>query len=499
MSSHIAVFDIGKTNKKLLIYDENLKLIETVREQFPEYSEGDILFERVGEMTEWYLNRLADLSSSYTIRAVSVATQGATGICVNTRGESREPAVPPVAYTTEPGEDFHRKFVKRFGGAEKIQRTTATVPMSNLLNMAQLAVFLRDRYPEEFESADALLGFPQYFGYVLTGKTGAEPTYMGCHSLLWEHGAGRWSYIAEGLGLLEKLPPGLHHSWDVLGTVTPEIAERTGLSTDTIVTYGIHDSNASLLPYLIRIDGDFLLNSTGTWCALMRPAKKLGFEPEEIGKMVYYNLDVHSRPVKTSILLGGLEFETWSGLLKEINGEESYPEFDPKRYRNIIAAQNKFIFPSIVPGTGQFPDSQPRVCDNGRVYTLDEVRKGKYPEFFSDFPEAMAVLNISVAIQTSVAMKRVGFTDGMPIYTEGGFHNNPDYNALITSIYRNSKVYLSNLDEATAFGAALLARAALDGRDPLELGDYFEIETRPVAPVDLGDIDAYIASFMELL
>jgi L-fuculokinase len=496
MSSHIAVFDIGKTNKKLLIYDENLKLIDTAREHFPEYTEGDVNFEPVEEMTEWYLERLSDFSGTYNIRAISVATQGATAVCVDKEGNI---TVPTIAYTTEPGEDFHHRFYKRFGGVEKIHRTTATVPMGDFLNIAQLIAYYQENYSSDFQHTGKILGFPQYFGYVLTGKAGAEPTYMGCHTLLWEHENNRWSYIAEGLGILDKLPEKLSNSWDVLGTVTPAVSKRTGLPAETIVTYGIHDSNASLLPYLVKMKGDMVLNSTGTWCALMHPSDSIAFAPEEIGKVVYYNLDIHARPVKTSIFLGGLEFETWSEELKKINAATELPPFQAELYGTVISEKSCFILPTIVRGSGQFPDSEARAVEGGNTVSYAEIQDGTVPAFFRDYQKAMAVLNLSIAVQTKVAMERIGVKDGMQIFTEGGFQKNPDYLALLTAIYPNSRVYLSNLNEATAFGAALLAKAALEGKDPLDLGKYFEIEQREFTKEQFPGIDEYCTAFLNLL
>jgi L-fuculokinase len=496
MSSHIAVFDIGKTNKKLLIYDENLKLIDTARGQFPEYTEGEVHLEPVEEMTEWYLDRLSDFSAVYNIRAVSVATQGATAVCVKKDGTM---AVPPIAYTTEPGENFHKRFYERFGGIEKIHRTTATVPMGDFLNIAQLLAYYQETCPADFNRTEAILGFPQYFGYVLTGKAGAEPTYMGCHTLLWEHANNRWSYIAEGLGVLDKLPKRLSKSWDILGTITPEIRKRTGLPEDTVVTMGIHDSNASLLPYLVKMNDKMVLNSTGTWCAVMHPADSIAFDEDEIGKVVYYNLDIHARPVKTSIFLGGLEFEAWSEELKKINGKTDIPPFEPKLYKEAAAERCCFILPTIVQGSGQFPDSEARVVENEKTFTFADVQNGKFPGFFRDYNKSMAVLNLSIAAQTKVAMERVGLRNGMPIFTEGGFQKNPDYNALLTGMYPDSRVYLSNLSEATAFGAALLGKAALDKKDPLDLGGFFEIEQREVKKFNVAGLPGYFQAFLELL
>ncbi|MFP4561942.1 MAG: FGGY-family carbohydrate kinase [Spirochaetia bacterium] len=496
MNDCIAVFDVGKTNKKLLIFDENLEILETTAEHFPADESGPVHFERIEEMSEWFLDRLGDFASRYPIRAVSVATQGATWLCVGADGGL---TVPPVAYTTEPGDEFHAEFYDRFGGVEKIQRTTGTAPMSNLLNGGQLMMFLNREYPKEFAAASAILGMPQYFGFLLTGKTGAEPTYTGSHSNLLDYETGAWSFIAEDLGLTDKLPQGLDRTWDILGTVSPEIARRTGLAEDTVVTMGMHDSNASLLPYLLKEEGDFILDSTGTWCACMRPSPAVSFTRDEIGKLVYFNLDVRSRPVKTTILLGGLEFETWSKIIKEINGEKDFPPFVPESYERAVEEGKRFIFPGVVRGTGQFPDSMPRVYDEGKWYSLEDVRGGKIPDFFRDYTVAFAVLNLSLAIQTKVALERVGIEGGTPVYIEGGFQNNPDYGTLLTALYPESKVYHSSLKEATAFGAALLGKAALDGVEPEDLSGLYEIEKIPVIALRLERLDAYIGEFLRLL
>lgn len=497
MESYIAVFDVGKTNKKVMIFDEKLELLDSVTENFSEYTENGVNYERIDEMTEWFLDSLKAFSSTYPIRAVSVTTHGASAACVDGGGRL---ALPLVAYTTEPGEEFHREFYERFGSVEELQKTTATPPMGALINTAKLIYYLKKQYPRDFERVDTILTFPQYFGFVLTGERGAEPTYVGCHSYLWNPHEMNWSSVARDMDIVEKLPRRISKSWDVLGTLTPETAKRTGLSTDTIVTMGIHDSNASLLPYLIKSGEEFVLNSTGTWCVLMHPAREVSFEEDELGKPVFYNQDVFSRPVKTALVMGGLEFEVWSELLKGINGKEGFPDFNPGLYRKLFWENDRFILPSAQRGVGQFPDSEPRAVEEGKNYPLEDIREGRgVPRFFREYPAAFAALNISLAIQTKIALERAGAADGTIIFVEGGFRKNPDYNALLTALFPKSKVYLTNLSEATAFGAALLAKAALDDTDPRELGSLFEIETKEVKREEFDGLAKYTATFFDHL
>jgi sugar (pentulose or hexulose) kinase len=273
------------------------------------------------------------------------------------------------------------------------------------------------------------------------------------------------------------------------------------LDPGTIVTLGIHDSNASLLPYLLKKhDEDFTLNSTGTWCVAMHPMDQVYFDREEIGKAVFYNMSAFGQPVKTSILMGGEEFDTYTALLKELNSTNELPEFNRGLYERVIQSRSQFIFPSVVRGTGQFPDSLPRVYENGEWYSLEEIQaRERVPEFFYDYPVAYAVLNLSLAIQSRIALGRVGVASHGTIYTEGGFRNNPDYNALISAFFPDATVALTGMKEATSFGAALLARTAMEGVDIHRLTDEFSFSTQAVREERFDGLEEYVSEFMRLL
>ncbi|MFP4444146.1 MAG: FGGY-family carbohydrate kinase [Spirochaetia bacterium] len=495
----IAVFDVGKTNKKIVIYDEKLEILASVYESFPVQDKYDMEMEDIEKVDNWFLLQLKNFAQKFPIKAISVTTHGATFACVDKDGDF---SVPVVSYTTEPESSFHDAFYKEIGKSpNELQSVTATAEFKALINMAKGIYYIKNKFPKEFARTKYIFPFPQYFSYLLTGKAGADYTYLGCHSYLWDFKKFKYSKVAKKLKIRKYLPKRIEKSWKVLGTVSSRVAEVTGLSKNTIVTMGIHDSNASLLPYLIKKgDEKFVLNSTGTWCVAMRPSEDVTFSPDEIGKVVFYNLSAFGTPVKTSILLGGLEFETYTDLLKKLNFEEQYPTFDINLYKYIIAEKKLFILPGVVKGTGQFPDSDPRVIENGDVIPLEAVQSGEnIPEFFIDYPTAYAVLNVSLAIQTKIALERVGLEKGDPIYVEGGFRNNPDYNSLLTALFPESPVYLTNIAEATSYGAAILSKAALEGKSPRDYADDFTIETKNVEPVKIEGFDKYIDSFLSQL
>jgi sugar (pentulose or hexulose) kinase len=496
-NAFIAVIDVGKTNKKVLIFDQNLKIVDSAYKSFDEYIEDTVHYERVEETSAWIMDQLNVFSKTYPVKALSVTTHGATMMCIDKNGGL---ALPPVAYTTDAGEKFDQDFYTEFGSMESLQEETCTAKIGSMINEAKILYFCKQKWPDRFAKIYKILNYPQYFGYLFTGNIGAEPTYTGCHTYLYDPVRRRYSSVAEKLGIVEKLPEKISKSWDVLGTISPEASKKCGLGTDCIVTMGIHDSNSSLLPYIVKGHKNFVLNSTGTWCVAMHPTNHISFKKNELGKLVFFNQDAFFNPVKTSIFMGGMEFDTYTSILRGITGAREYPAFDPALYAKVIADRSLFILPSVAKGTGIFPDAVSRAVEKNVSFPLDEIKSGKRaPAFFSDYRVADAVLVVSLALQTKAAIDMTGFSGSGAFFTEGGFRKNSAYNAVLASLYPESRMALTSLAEATAFGAAMLARAALDNTTPMETKRFFEIETTEVKSASLPGIEEYEKEFARLI
>jgi sugar (pentulose or hexulose) kinase len=497
MEYAIAVFDVGKTNKKLLIYDRDLTLLDSTYRVFPTIELDGLEVEPLEAVEAWFLQELSRFARTYPIRVITVSTHGAAFVCVGSDGN---PALPVVSYTYEPGDAFHDEFYREVGDRDHLQRTTATLELKALINPAKGVFFAKRRFPKQFEAVRHILLFPQYWGFRLTGNVAADYTYVGCHTYLWDFAAGRWSEVADRLGIRDLLPERVGKPWETLGTVSAAIAAQTGLDPGTLVTFGIHDSNASLLPHLVKRQDSFVLNSTGTWCVAMHPAERVEFAADEIGKAVFYNISPLGKPVKTSILMGGLEFETYTELLKASTGRTDFPAYRKQTYERILAERRFFILPGVVPGSGQFPHARSKVVEDGVVYPLEDIQTGRrVPGFFSDLETAYAVLNLSLALQTKIALERVNLKSGVSLYTEGGFRNNKDYNRLISTFFSGSRHALTNVREATSFGAALVSRLAVEQGEPEELAHTFEIEDTAVPAETFSELDAYASAFYDLV
>jgi sugar (pentulose or hexulose) kinase len=500
MDNAIVVIDIGMTNKKIAVYEESLVQRESKYQNFAPKMFDGIETHDLEAMEEWFFGELADIAKRYRVKAIAVTTHGASFVCVGSDGKA---SVPSPYYTYEPGEEFHRRFYEQFGSPVELQARTGTPYLKAMINASKGIFFVKEHFPERFKNTTAVLLYAQYWGRRFTGKNGIESTLIGNHAYLWDYVESRPSSVVEKLGISSLLPSKLSRSWDVLGTITEELAEKTGLGRDVIVTMGIHDSNSSLLPHFAKKgETGFILNSTGTWCVCMNPVREYGFAPEELGKVVFFNISAFGKPVKTAIFLGGQEFEIWSKVLQDIHGRTDLPPYDQNLYQNVLRNKAAFLLPELTAGSGQFPQSKPRVTENNRDYHYADIIKAKdaperLPPCFKNYETGFAVLRLSLVMQSITAIERTGLAPGIEIFTEGGFRKNEAYNSLLSAALKDNSAFLSDIAEATALGAAMTAKMALTGEKLSELSKYFEVKYQEVPKTDIPELFPYRSAWLE--
>src|SRR5690606_6505945 len=117
---------------------------------------------------------------------------------------------------------------------------------------------------ELWARASTLLLVPDLIAYLLTGAKVAELTNASTTALL-DVGAGDWSAeLLERLDIPRDLLPDVVTPGSVIGTLSPEVAERTGLGEVPVVVVGSHDT-ASAVVGVPAQRTDFAYISCGTW------------------------------------------------------------------------------------------------------------------------------------------------------------------------------------------------------------------------------------------
>jgi sugar (pentulose or hexulose) kinase len=267
---------------------------------------------------------------------------------------------------------------------------------------------------------------------------------------------------------------------------------------------GIHDSNSAMLPHFAKKgEKGFILNSTGTWCVIMNPIEKYGFEKDELGKVVFFNIGAFGTPIKTAIFLGGQEFEIWSGLLKKLFNRSNIPAWNEELYRSILKEKKLFLMPELTQGSGQYPSSRARIVLDGKNYyfdDLDESDEASVNSLISSikYEECYAALRLSLVMQTLTALERAGIENGYDVYAEGGFRKDESYSLLLASSLPDNKTYLTDIAEAAALGAAMTAKMALTGKSLKDLAGDFEISYREQEKKSIPELAAYREAWLEL-
>ena len=434
----IAVFDIGKTNKKIILFNYDLKLVSETEQRFSEIKDDDGFASEDIELLEKWIRKSVNqlvLSDKYDVTAINFATYGAT---IASLDESGRRVTPLYNYLKPLDERIPERIYKKYGGQDEFCRRTAS-PALGMLNSGMQALWLKYEKPEMFSRIRHILHFPQYLSYLLTRKLYSEHTSIGCHTALWDF--DNMSYhpwtTAEGLKLPEPV--------DISTTDDITIEGKK-----VKVGIGIHDSSSSLAPYFSGSKGKFLLISTGTWCINMNPFNAELLTTGQLDRDCLCYLSISRQPVKSSrLFLGHLHetavnqlnahFKTDTGYYKNIKPDRQLIESCRQKW-----GRNRFFFEDL-----PYSRELKTKCD---FYT------------FTTFEEAYHQLMIELSGLAVEAIDLVlpADDDIENIYITGGFSGNILFRILISEAFPIKSVYTSEISNATALGAALVLLKVLD-------------------------------------
>ncbi len=484
----VLVLDIGKTNKKAAVYDRDFRVLAEERVSLGPAAWRGLEVERTDELLAWFKDRLRVFAQTYEICAISISGHGATLALLN---EHDELAMPVLSYTSPVDAAVQEEFYQEYGSRTDLHRATAS-PDLGFVNMAKMLHYVRTRLPKEWAASRRGLFYPQFFAHALTGRCAIEPTYVGNHSYLWDYARKDWSDVARKLGADTLFGGPMRAPWDVLGPLRPSWIKECGVGAECKVAVGIHDSNANLLPYLAREESEFLLNSTGTWCVLMRPSKKSTLTDEQLAAGVFFNQSAYSGPVLTGLLPAGMEYETFAKFAPFPDGQ------DEESLAKVSADRDLFVIPGTLPDVPVFPGARPGLIVGIRHYTLNELHAGMATGVIGTLRQRyFAALNLALALATKRAVAHLDAPRGTRAYIEGGFASNAMYCHLVATLCPNFDWMLTSMKEGTAFGAALCGWAAADGVDPRELAMRYSIVTKNIVGYDIKQLAAYEAEYLQ--
>ncbi len=434
----IAIFDIGKTNKKLFLFNQLYKIVYEVAGRLTETVDEDgYPCEDVEKLADWVFEAIKTATSKteFDIKAINFSAYGASLVHA---GEDGIPVCPLYNYLKPYPEELQNRFYKTYGGEEQFTFETAS-PILGSLNSGMILYRLKYEQPALFAKIKYAFHLPQYICYLVTGNAYSDITSIGCHTNLWNFIKNDYHDWVYKEGINHKLPP---------------IVDSTKIDTiqfegkDYLTGVGLHDSSAALIPYLLSFKEPFILISTGTWCISLNPFNNQRLTKDQLACDCLLYKTYEGNQVMASRLFAGNEHEVQVKRLAAFyNVAEDY-------YKSITFSSELYL---------QVKDDRAAIKNTDDTITLLKnsmfgLRNlSEIPGYAVAYHQLIADIISQQYISTQLVLEG---TEVKQLFVDGGFSNNTVYMNLLSNKFPQLKVYAASMAQATALGTALVMHEA---------------------------------------
>jgi xylulokinase len=301
---YLVGIDVGTTNTKTVIFDVETGRICAVgnsrtitRHPKPEWSEFDA--EDVwGTVLQSIQAAVQQCDRPERIRAISVASMGESAFPVDADGNVLHAAIAWYDQRTTP----EAQWWENTAGRERIFTITGHIPRPTY--GVNKLLWLRNHLPHVFERMRHWLNIEDFVLWKLS-ESFATDYSIASRTMLFDQRTLTWS---ESLLEQAELPvawfPPAFPSGTAIGNVSKEVAERTGLPLQAIVSTGGHDHLCGALAAGVTRPSQ-LLESMGTASVLLAVSNAFSPSPE----LLAAGCSSYANVVKnTYVTLGTLDF-----------------------------------------------------------------------------------------------------------------------------------------------------------------------------------------------
>lgn len=421
-----AIFDIGKTNKKLFLFDTNGHILWSTSINFPTVEDEDgFTSDNLNAIETWMKETIEMLMKRdrWVIETVNFSAYGASLVYLDENGE-RLPMF--IDYLKPYPDEISERFFNQYGPKEKFCRETAS-PYLGMLNSGLQIYWLKYAKAKWFSRVRYVLHFPQYLSYIFTGKVLAEYTSIGCHTGMWDYEKKDYHEWIDREGIRDLLP-----------SLTPSNtwSETRIPASDFQVGTGLHDTSASLIPYLAKESTPFLLLSTGTWAVCVNPFSRDVLSEDDLEKDCLNFLRIDGQQVRAARLFLGREHEIQVEALSRhyATSPDEYMKlnWDPAIFEKAIES---------VPFPFEFehlPIESPTIPEE------------------TDFPDRIhayyQLMNLLIPLQLKAIHRAAGSQHIPRLIIEGGFTNNQIFVHLLQRSLPDWEVTTSDMEGGSARG-----------------------------------------------
>lgn len=421
----ILIFDIGKTNKKVLLFNELYQVVYEKSVTLPEITDEDgDPCESLTALQKFVKESVEEVFqlTQFLIKAINFTAYGASFVYINTSGKT---VTHLYNYLKPYPSSLQKRFYRHYGDEEIFSLETAS-PVLGSLNSGLQLYRLKYEQPKIFENCWQALHLPQFLSFLIAENVCSEITSIGCHTGMWNFGKDDYHAWVYEEGVAEKLP-----SLVTANTTYPITIQQQSVLVGT----GLHDSSAALVPYLEQFKEPFLLLSTGTWCISLNPFNDQPLTIEELRNDCLCYLSYEGKPVKAARLFAGYEHEVQvKRLAQHFDKPADY-------YKNILLTE------SLLPKQGI-----EKYYDN-----FSDLDIASFPDYETAYHCLMHFIVYAQAKSTKLVLED---TDVKRIFVEGGFSKNHLYMNLLARHFAGLEIFAASMPQASAMGAALVIHSS---------------------------------------
>lgn len=429
----ILIFDIGKTNKKSIVFDEQYNILIEDVTSFEELQDEDgFPCDDLEKITTWMMSTAAKLirDERFDIKQMNFSGYGASFVHVD---ENNKPVTPLYNYLKPFPDTLKTTFIQQYGPLDTLLVETASPFMGNLNSALQL-YRIKHEQPEVYNKIKYTMHLPQYLSFIFTGNPASDITSIGCHTLLWNFNTNSYHDWVFSEGIDKKLAP-----------IQPTDATSTIklFGKEIKVGIGIHDSSASLIPYLRSQEKPFALISTGTWCITLNPYNQHLLTKSELDSNCLCYMQYIGKQVKAAQLFAGnthergvekitAHFSIDDDFYKKIRYNKALLNTEDARKSKLLEAKNDLNFRESI-----FLETSLDIFSNEteayHFLVAEIIRQQQYSS-------GMVVLNTQID----------------KVCVDGGFGKNELYMNMLAEAFPNHEVIAASVAQASSIGAAMV-------------------------------------------
>ncbi|WP_066219688.1 FGGY family carbohydrate kinase [Formosa haliotis] len=434
MTQVIAVFDIGKTNKKIFLFDKDFNVVYTNSIRFEESVDDDQYpCDDIDAIETWIWKEIKAIQDQkdFDIKAINFSTHGATLMYLDQDGNR----ITPLYNYLKPLDFDFTPFYNTYGGVAEFSRKTAS-PAYGMLNSGLQMYWLKHCKPNFYKQAQTILHYPQYLSYLFSNKITADFTSVGAHTAIWDFDTMQYhDWLAKENISLPQPTPGKKATRALVN------------GQDIAIGSGLHDSSSSIIPLLeehANSNREFILLSTGTWIICMNPFSKETLTAKQLKNDCLCFMTPDKKQIKSSM--------QFLGRVHEVNAMALSDHFGVDKSHFLKLTLNKALCTDILekgkakffPGT----IADDFIGDLNQLHTFETYELAYYQLIYEIAQRVHQGIN-------NILDAKHNLKD---VYISGGFNRNDIFVEYLQQMMPEQHIQFPNGKNASALGAAMLMK-----------------------------------------